>query len=216
MRSGVCGNPYQIIIIDYDMSEKGSIRAIQDMPDVFRFQEAMKAGVRHEVLAQWVATEQVERLGRGVYRKADSAGNGLDDLVVVSRRVPNGVFCLDSALYFHELGTRIPHQVMIAVSRKSWLPVIDQPPVRVFRFSGDAFTEGIELHEAKGVNLRVYSKGKTVADCFKYRNKIGLETALEALRALVRQPGFVVDDLLRFCRICRVEKVITPYLEALL
>lgn len=174
------------------------------------------AGVRHEALAHWVATDQVERLGRGVYRKAGVAGDGLDDLVVVSQRVPQGVFCLDSALYFHELGTRIPHQVMIAVSRKAWLPVIDQPPVRAFRFSGDAFSEGIELHEAKGASLRVYSKEKTVADCFKYRNKIGVDTALEALRDLVRQPGFVVDDLLRSCRICRVEKVITPYLEALL
>jgi len=198
------------------MSEMLSIKALEELPVVFRFQEAMKAGVRHEVLAKWLETDRVERIGRGVYRKADAVGDGLDDLVVISRRVPNGVFCLDSALYFHELGTRIPHQVTIAVSRKAWLPVIDQPPVRVFRFSGAAFTEGIELHEAHGATLRVYSKEKTVADCFKYRNKIGLDIALEALRVLVGQPGFVVDELLRSCRICRVEKVITPYLEALL
>lgn len=186
------------------------------LPDSFRFQHAIQLGVHRKSLAHLVATGQVEKLGRGVYRKAGIVGDGQDDLVVVAQRVPEAVFCLDSALYFHELGTRLPHQVMIAVERKAWLPVIDQPPVRAFRFSGEAFSEGIELHDAHGVALRVYGKAKTVADCFKYRNKLGLETALDALRSLVRQPGFVAADLLRYCKICRVEKVVVPYLEALL
>jgi predicted transcriptional regulator of viral defense system len=186
------------------------------LPDSFRFHHAIELGVHRKSLARLVASGEIERLGRGVYRKAAVLGDGGDDLVVVAQRVPEAVFCLDSALYFHELGTRLPHQVMFAVDRKAWLPVIDQPPVRAFRFSGKAFSEGIELHDAHGVSLRVYGKAKTVADCFKYRNKLGLETALDALRSLVRQPGFVVDDLLRFCKICRVEKVVVPYLEALL
>ncbi|HOX50024.1 MAG TPA: hypothetical protein PKY05_00950 [Fibrobacteria bacterium] len=134
----------------------------------------------------------------------------------MAKRVPEAVFCLDSALYFHELGTRLPHQLMIAVPRKAWLPRIDHPPVRAFRMSGEAFHAGIEIHEASGTGLRVYGKAKTVADCFKYRNKLGMDVALEALRALVREPGFVAGDLLRYCEICRVEKVVIPYLEALL
>lgn len=150
------------------------------------------------------------------YRKASACGDGWDDLVAVAQRVPKAVFCLDSVLDIPELGTRLPHQVMIAVDRKAWLPVIDQPPVRAFRFSGHAFSDGIEVHDAQGTSLRVYSKAKTVADCFKYRNKLGLDIALEALRTLIRQPGFVVDDLLRYSKICRVEKVVVPYLEALL
>lgn len=186
------------------------------LPDSFRFRQALECGVHRKSLALLVESGQVEKLGRGVYRKAGAGGDGRDDLVVVAQRVPEAVLFLESALYFHELGTRLPHQVMIAVPRKAWLPRIKQPPVRAFRVSGDAFSEGIELHDAHGVTLRVYGKAKTVADCFKYRNKLGLDVALEALRALVREPGFVADELLRHCRICRVEKVVTPYLEALL
>jgi len=193
-----------------------SAKALALLPNSFRFQYAIALGVHRRALAHLQASGEIEKLGRGVYRKAVAVGDGRDDLVVVFQRAPEAVLCLDSALYFHGLGTRIPHQVTIAVERKAWLPVIKQPPVQAFRFSGEAFTEGIEQHDVQGVTVRVYSKAKTVADCFKYRNKLGLETALEALRSLVGMPGFTTSDLLHCCRICRVEKVVQPYLEALL
>lgn len=189
---------------------------LQELPGTFRFRQALAHGVHRSTLARWVLQGRVERVMRGVYRKAEEAPSSQDDLVVVASRIPNGVFCLDSALYFHELGTRIPHQVMIAVERDARTPTIEYPPVRAFRFSGEAFSEGIEIHQVGDAALRVYNKAKTVADCFKYRNKLGLDVALEALRAFVREPGFVAADLLRYCRICRVEKVVAPYLEALL
>lgn len=198
------------------MDANNSIVRIQDLPETFRFQQALAHGVHRSTLARWQVQGLVERVTRGVYRKADAALSSQDDLVVVASRIPNGVFCLDSALYFHELGTRIPHQVMIAIDRDARIPSINYPPTRCFRVSGKAFSEGIETHQVGEARLRIYSKAKTVADCFKYRNKLGTDVALEALRALVRQPGFVTGELLRYCRICRVEKVVTPYLEALL
>lgn len=197
------------------MDEPANTSPLARLPDAFRFRQALDAGIHRSTLARWVDKGEVERLGRGVYRKAGTS-NGTEDLVVVAQRVPHGVFCLESALYFHEMGTRIPHQVAIAVERQAWLPLLDQPPTRAHRFSGQAFSEGIEVHQVHGTPLRIYGKAKTVADCFKYRNKIGLEAALEALKALVREPGFVAEDLLRYARICRVERIVSPYLEALL
>ncbi len=198
------------------MDTPGSIAAFGELPQTFRFQQALAQGVHRSTLARWQRQGIVERVTRGVYRKADAVSSNQDDLVVVASRVPNCVFCLESALYFHELGTRIPHQVMISVERDSRTPAMEYPPVRCFRVSGKAFTEGVEIHQVGDAALRIYGKSKTVADCFKYRNKLGLDVALEALRALVREPGFVAGDLLRYCRICHVEKVVAPYLEALL
>lgn len=198
------------------MDAQNSIGQIQELPETFRFQQALARGVHRTTLARWQVQGLVERVSRGVYRKADAPLTSQNDLVVVASRIPHGVFCLDSALYFHELGTRIPHQVMIAIEREAGTPSIDYPPTRCFRVSGLAFSEGVEIHRVGEVELKIYSKAKTVADCFKYRNKLGTDVALEALRALVRQPGFVASELLHYSRICRVERVVTPYLEALL
>jgi predicted transcriptional regulator of viral defense system len=136
--------------------------------------------------------------------------------VEVAKLAPQAVVCLLSALRFHDLTTQSPFDVWIAIDRKAWRPRIDYPPLRVFRFSGAALTEGVETHSIDGVRVRVYSPAKTVADCFKYRNKIGLDVALEALRDTWRSRRATMDDLVRFSRICRVGHVMRPYLDSLL
>lgn len=193
-----------------------NIVALSSLPDTFRFSEAMVSGARLPQLKRWLTEEKIERISRGVYRKTSSASDGREDLVAVCKRIPAGVLCLETALYLHELGTQIPRRITIAVERDAWVPKIDAPAVHVVRFSDQAFSEGVEQIESHGMKLPVYGKAKTVADCFKFRNKIGEDVAVEALRSLVAIPGFTVDELLRYAIICRVDAVIRPYLVAVL
>lgn len=183
---------------------------------VLRTNKAIKAGIHPRTLYEMREAGIIERLSRGVYRLTDLPEMGEPDLVSVAIRVPDGIICLISALAFHEITTQIPHEVYIAVERESRAPRIDYPPVRVFRFPGDAFTEGIEVHKIDNVAVRVYSPEKTVADCFKYRNKIGLDTAIEALKLYRESKRVKLDALLRFAAICRVKNIMRPYLEALM
>ncbi|MDY6954517.1 MAG: transcriptional regulator, partial [Thermodesulfobacteriota bacterium] len=151
-----------------------------------------------------------------VYRLANSPPLGNPDLVTVATRVPGGVICLISALSFHELTTQIPHEVHVALPRGAEEPRLGHPPVKTYRFTGEAFTEGVEAHELDGVSVRIYGPEKTLADCFKFRNKVGLDTAVEAVRFYRQRRNVKADDLMRYAAICRVNKTIRPYLEALL
>jgi predicted transcriptional regulator of viral defense system len=135
--------------------------------------------------------------------------------VEVSKRIPAGVICLLSALEFHGLTTQMPARVWIAIDPKAWRPRTGHLPVRIVRFSGPALTEGVESYDLERARVRVYSVAKTVADCFKYRNKVGLDVALEALREGWRERRFTMDELWRYARICRVANVIQPYAEAI-
>jgi predicted transcriptional regulator of viral defense system len=136
-------------------------------------------------------------------------------LAEVGKRVPKGTICLLSALRFHNLTTQIPHETWVALDRKARLPKVDYLPLRVVRFSGAALQEGQEQHTIEGVRVRIYNPAKTVADCFKYRNKIGLDVALEALREAWRNRSTTMSDLTRYARICRVNNIMRPYLESL-
>jgi predicted transcriptional regulator of viral defense system len=138
------------------------------------------------------------------------------DLVTVSLRFPNAIICLVSALAYHEITTQIPHTVSVAVSRDSRIPSLDHPPIQAHRFSNEAYTSGIEEHSIDGVALKVYSPEKTLADCFKFRNKIGMDVVLEALKLYKVRKKFRPSELLRYARICRVARVMQPYLEATL
>ena len=155
------------------------------------------------------------RSGRGVYLPADAPLDANGSLREVALRIPAGVVCLLSALQFHGLTTQLPAQVWIALSPRAHHPRLDYPPVRIVRFSGAALSEGIEAHQSGGAPLRVYAPAKTVADCFKYRNKIGLDAALEALRDSWQKRVVTIDDLWRYGTICRVANVMRPYLESL-
>jgi predicted transcriptional regulator of viral defense system len=181
---------------------------------ILRTQEAVRLGIHPRSLKALHQAGVVERLSRGLYRLATLPPLGEPDLVTVALRVPRGVICLVSALAFHELTTQIPHEVSLAIARGAEPPRIEHPPVRIFWFSGRAFTAGVETHSVDGVPVRVYGAAKTVADCFKYRNKLGIETAVEALRLYLRKRQKSLDEILRHARVCRVERVMRPYLEA--
>jgi len=178
--------------------------------------EALDAGIHPRTLYAMRDAGVLVRLSRGLYRLAELPPLGNPDLVSVALKVPKGVVCLISALAYHELTTQIPHEVHVALARGAERPRLDYPPLRVFWFTGEAFTQGVSIHDVDGIPVRIYCPEKTLADCFKYRNKIGLDVAIEALR-LYRDRGTVrTDDLMRFARVCRVARVMRPYLEALL
>jgi predicted transcriptional regulator of viral defense system len=183
---------------------------------MMRTQEALGAGIHPRTLYALRDAGVLERLTRGVYRLAAATPLGNPDLVTVALRAPDSVICLVSALAFHELTTQIPHEVCVAIPRGAEPPHLDHPPLRTFWFTGKAFTEGIESHRLDGMTIRIYNREKTLADCFKYRNKIGLDTTLEALRLYRQQRRVNVESLMRFAEVCRVASVMRPYLEATL
>lgn len=180
---------------------------------LLRMSAALRDGIHRGTLAAMVRRGEVHRVSRGLSQLADAPLPPHPDLVAVIAKAPKGVICLISALAFHELTTQIPHEVHFAIGRNMQPPRLDYPPVHTYRFSGRAFREGVEWHAMGSFQAPVYSREKTLADCFKYRNKIGLDTCLEALRIYRRQPGYDVDELLRCAAVCRVTKVMRPYLE---
>jgi predicted transcriptional regulator of viral defense system len=154
-------------------------------------------------------------VGRGLYVLPDADVSEHHSLAEASKRVPHGVVCLLSALRFHNLTTQSPSEVWLAIGSKAWRPQVDYPRLRFVRFSDRALEAGVEEHSIEGVLVRVYSPAKTVADCFKYRNKIGLDVALEALRDCRRERKCSNDELWRYAKICRVANVMRPYMEAI-
>ena len=183
---------------------------------ILRTAQALRAGIHPGTLYAMRDSGTLEAISRGVYRLANSPPLGNPDLVTVATRVPGGVICLISALAFYDLTTQIPHEVHVALPRGAEEPRLDHPPIKTYRFTGEAFTEGVEAHELDGVSVRIYSPEKTLADCFKFRNQVGLDTVMEAVRFYRERRSIKVDDLMRYAGICRVKKIIRPYLEAIL
>jgi len=178
--------------------------------------DAVREGIHPRTLYAMHEAGLLERLTRGFYRLADLPPLGNPDLVSVALRVPGSVICLISALAYHQITTQVPHVIYLALPQGAWPARLEHPPIRIFWFDGAAFTEGIETHDIDGVPVRVYSPEKTLADCFKHRNKIGLDVALEALKLYRKHKPLRVDELVRYAKICRVEKTMRPYLEAIL
>ena len=172
-------------------------------------------GIPRVALTRAVRRGQLERIGRGLYGLPGRPVSAHGALAEVARRVPKGVVCLLSALRFHGLTTQAPFEVWLAIDNKAITPKLDYPPLRIVRFSGAALTEGVEEQVVDGVAVRVTGVAKTVADCFKYRNKIGLDVALEALREAWREKRMTSDDLWRYAKVCRVANVMRPYMESL-
>jgi len=177
--------------------------------------EAIRAGIHSRTLRQLRDGGLLAQATRGWYRLADQPPLSNPDLVTVAVRVPEAVICLISALAFHEMTSQIPHAVSIALKKGAETPRLDYPPISVHRFSADSLNAGIEEHRLDGVTVRIYGPEKTLADVFKFRNKLGLDVVLEALKLYKVRKAFNVAELLKFARICRVENVIRPYLEAL-
>lgn len=181
---------------------------------VVRPRDLVAVGIAPEYLHRLLQQGEVVRLGRGLYALADADLGEHESLIAACKAVPNGVICLLSALRFHGLTTQAPFEVWLAVSRSSWAPGGGGVPIRLSWFSGPALTEGVEEHQVMGGTVRVYGVAKTLADCFKFRSKVGLDVALEALREVRRQGSVSNDDIWRYARICRVANVMRPYLEA--
>lgn len=179
-----------------------------------RMQEAIRKGISRHSLYKLLDDGVIEQLGRGVYRLASMPSVSRPDILAVAMRVPKAVVCLISALDFHGLTTQIPHRVDIAIPRSAGIPRIDHPPLAVKRFSDASYAAGIESHMIDGASAKIYSAEKSLADSFKYRNKIGMEIALEALNLYRSRKKVQPAEILKYARICRVERVITPYLEA--
>lgn len=172
-------------------------------------------GIPRVSLTRAVRRGQLERVGRGLYGLPGRQVSEHGSLAEVARRVPKGVVCLLSALRFHGLTTQAPFEVWLAIENKALAPKLDYPRLRIVRFSGAALTEGVEEHVVDGVTVRVTGVAKTVADCFKYRNKIGLDVALEALRDAWHAKRMTGDDLWHYAKVCRVANVMRPYLDSL-
>jgi predicted transcriptional regulator of viral defense system len=166
-------------------------------------------------LSRLCAAGKLQRIGRGLYILPGSGATEHHSLAEAGKRVPKGVVCLLSALSFHELTTQAPFEVWLAIGEKAWRPRLEYPPLRIVHFSQAALNAGAEEHRIEGVSVHVYSPAKTVADCFKYRNKIGLDVAIEALRECRRARHCTMDNLWHYAGICRVRNIMRPYLESL-
>ena len=177
--------------------------------------ELVKLGASRQYLSQLAREGVIERIQRGLYALPNAEVTEHRSLVEASKRVPHGTICLISALRFHDLTTQSPFEVWMAIDMKARQPKTSYPSIRFVRFSGKALREGAKRHRVEGVSLRVYVPAKTVADCFKYRNKIGIDVAIEALRDCWRQRKATMDDLWKFAKVCRVANVMRPYLESL-
>lgn len=200
------------------MTEGAKTRALLDLvrkQGVLRSADLRPRGIPREYLSRLHREGILGRASRGVYYLPETELTEHHSLAEAIKIAPRGVVCLLSALRFHELTTQSPFEVWLALDRKAHRPVGGGVPLHVVRFSGQALTAGIKEHLVEGVNVRVYSPAKTVADCFKYRNKIGLDVALEALRDYWKRERANADELWKYAKICRVANVMLPYMEAL-
>ena len=184
-------------------------------PSIFRFRDIDAQGLSRGRLRAMVASGEIERLGRGLYRRQSEATE-LETVATVCARVPRAVVCLLSALAMHGIGTQLPHQVWIAIDRKARKPRLADLPVRILRFSPSMLRYGIEERTVQGVHVRVTSPARTVVDCFRYRHKVGVDVALEALKESLRMRRVTVNQLVRVGQVGRVDRVMSPYLEAVL
>jgi len=195
-------------------SKKERILELLKESGILRPRDLEAIGISGVYLNKLYAEGLLERLSRGLYTLPDSEPSENRTIAEAGKRVPQGVVCLLSALRFHDLTTQAPFEVWLAIDEKARPPKIDYPPLRIVRFSGQALSYGIKEHEVDGVQVRIYSPAKTVADCFKYRNKIGLDVAIEALRDCIGQRKATVDELWAAAKVCRMSNIIRPYLEA--
>jgi len=182
---------------------------------ILRASKAINLGIPEYILYEMLREKELIKESRGLYRLAETKNLGNPDFVQVSLLIPKGVICLISALYFHELTTQIPRYVYVVLPQSIKRPRINYPPVKFFYRSERQYLAGIQEYILDGVAVRIYNQEKTIADCFMYRKRIGIEIALEALRDYMRQPAPDIHLLIEYARIDRVEKLIRPYIEAL-
>lgn len=197
------------------MQPTEQLRQLLKTKGIMRPRDLTAHGLPRSALHTLLDRGQVIRTGRGLYMLADTDFTEHHALAEVAKRVPHGVICLLSALRFHNLGTQNPHTVWLAIDQKARRPQLDYPPLTVVHFSSAALGEGVDHYEIEGVSVQVFNPAKTIADCFKYRNKIGLDIGLEALRSCLDAKQCTHQDLWHYAKICRVNNIMQPYLEAM-
>ncbi|MCB9897561.1 MAG: AbiEi antitoxin N-terminal domain-containing protein [Planctomycetes bacterium] len=192
-----------------------SVLALLRRQGVVRPRDLVERGISRKILERLVERGLVVRVGRGLYSLAEDEPDENRRLAEAARRVPQGVVCLLSALAAHDLTTQQPYEVWMAIASSARQPVGEHPPLRIVRMSGDALSTGLETVVVDGTDVRVFGVAKTVADCFKFRSKVGLDVALEALRQVLEERRASIDELLAMAAVCRVTRVMQPYVEAL-
>jgi predicted transcriptional regulator of viral defense system len=195
---------------------KRAIKVFKKHGAQLRMSEAIRLGISRYMLYSLRDEGIIETVSRGVYRLTEAPMMSQPDLVAIAVRFSGAVVCLISALSFHEITTQVPHEIDIAILRGTHIPCISYPPTNSYQFSKKAFEEGVEEHVIDGVKVKVYCPEKTIADCFKFRNKIGMDIVLEAMKLYKIRKKFNVQKLLKFAKVCRVEKIMMPYLEAII
>lgn len=196
--------------------DKEKLIMLQNERGIIQTNRALKAGVHPRNLYELRESGVIEPISRGFYRFVDSPPLSNPDLVTVALRKPRAVICLVSALAFHELTTQVPHAVDMAILRGDITPRIDYPPVNIYRFSSTTFKAGIEIHVLDGIQVKIFNPEKTLADCVKFRNQIGVDIMLEALKSYRLHKHFNLEKLMHYASLCRVKNIIKPYLEVLL
>ncbi|MEW6088729.1 MAG: transcriptional regulator [bacterium] len=180
------------------------------------YAEITKAGFNRALIKVSLKSGSIDKVDRGLYRLSEGSTLSNPDFAAVSIRVPKGVICLLSALSFHEATNEIPHQVDIAIPRGAHPNKIEYPPVKFYRFGHGTWKAGIEEHEIENHSIKIYCLAKTVADCFKFRNKIGMNVARDALKIAVKEKGIKPKEIMQYAKVCRVDNVIKPIVEAML
>lgn len=214
---GVCKYVPTFCIIAF-VKEKTQTEQILELAEnkkLLRVSEIEAEGLSRSSLYNLIFSGKLIRTGRGLYTLPDADLTEHQMLLETAKLVPNGIICLLSALSFQELTTQNPFEIWIAIDRKARIPRVQTLPLRINFFTGKAFTEGVKTHNIEGISVRVYNPAKTVADCFKYRNKIGLDVSIEALRDVWRQRRATMDELWHYAKICRMTNIMHPYLESL-
>jgi predicted transcriptional regulator of viral defense system len=182
---------------------------------IVRTKDADELGIPRNYLGRLVGKGLLEKVRRGLYTSPQFSSTEHVSIVEASYQIPKGVICLFSALRFHNFTTQSPHEVWVAIGQKAWAPKISSPPIRLIRMSGQALQFGVREHKIAGTMLRVFSPAKTVADCFKFRHKIGVDVAIEALKECRRMKKATIDEIWAAAKVCRVSNVMRPYMESL-
>lgn len=196
--------------------EKKFIEFLKKRGGMVSYKETIEAGFNKAFLRDNLDSGLIQKIDRALYRLSDGFTLSNPDLVAVSIKVSKGVVCLISALAFHEATSEIPRYVNIAIPRGAWANKINYPPVKFYRFTSKAWEAGIEKHEIGEYQIKVYSLAKTIVDCFKFRNKIGMDVTREALKIAITEKGVRPKEIMKYAEICRVDNIIKPILEAML
>jgi predicted transcriptional regulator of viral defense system len=198
------------------IKKKEFIEFLKRRGGIVSYKEIIKAGFNKAFLKDNLNSGRIQKVDRALYRLSDGLTLSNPDLVAVSIKVSKGVICLLSALAFHEATSEIPHHVNIAIPRVAYANKINYPPVKFYHFASKAWEAGIEKHKIEKYEIKVYSLAKTIADCFKFRNKIGMNIAREALKIAITEKGVKPKEIMQYAEICRVDSIIKPILEAML